>query len=524
MFNRSRISASGVARIFVVSVCLVIVVLEVWSGLREHDVELTESTRATSNVAMALAQHADQTFNEVDIVLLGLLERLEKDGNSKSGLARTHDLMVSRVGGLPQLAGLFVYDDQGNWVVNSQPTLEKRFNNSDRDYFIYHRLHRVEKPFIGKPIKSKSTGQWILTISRRINKIDGSFGGVVLGTIDLSFFQRFYAQFDIGKNGAIMLGSLDGTVLHRRPLLPDSIGKNLENSPLFQEHVRRSGSGSVEIRSTQDSVVRINSFRYLADHPLFIIVAMSKDEVLAEWMFHVWVRVIGVAAVLIILYYGGTKMVAQVKRREVAELDAIKSKRKLESLYKTLEAQSQKDGLTAVFNRRYFDDSLSSQLALLNRSGGILSLIMVDVDHFKRFNDTYGHAAGDVCLQRVAAAIQAAVQREGDVVARYGGEEFAVILPECDKAGALIVARSLINSLHEEKIEHASSGTGFITVSVGVTSIAVEPGRAITPRKMIEAADEGLYLAKDQGRDQVIFREFSPQARNRILCFDEEAA
>src|SRR3954464_8771491 len=109
MFGLSKNGASNAAKIFVVSVCIVIALLETWSALREHDVELSESTRANSNVAMALAQHADQTFNEVDIVLLGLMERLEHDGQSGAGLARTHDMMVTRVRSLPQLAGLFVY-------------------------------------------------------------------------------------------------------------------------------------------------------------------------------------------------------------------------------------------------------------------------------------------------------------------------------------------------------------------------------------------------------------------------------
>lgn len=170
-----RIRASSAARTFVIGVCVIIIILEIWSVIQERDVDITESAHAMSNAATSLAQHTDQTFNEVDIVLIGILERLEKDGDSRYGLERTHDLMVRRVQGLPQLAGLFAYDERGKWLVNSQPMLETRFNNSDRDYFIYHQSHRSEKPFIGKPVRSKSTGQWILTISRRINKIDGSF-------------------------------------------------------------------------------------------------------------------------------------------------------------------------------------------------------------------------------------------------------------------------------------------------------------------------------------------------------------
>ncbi|EJN08817.1 sensor domain-containing diguanylate cyclase [Herbaspirillum sp. YR522] len=523
MFGLSKNGASNTAKIFVVTVCVVIALLETWSAMRERDVKLAESTRATSNVAMALAQHADQTFNQVDIVLLGLLERLERDGQSGAGLERTHDMMVMRVRSLPQLAGLFVYDEHGRWIVNSQQTLETRFNNADRDYFIYHRDHRSEKPFIGKPIRSKSNGQWILTISRRINKIDGSFGGVVLGTIDLAFLQRFYERFDIGREGAIMLGNLDGTILHRRPLLPDSIGKRLDNSPLFRDHVRHHVSGEVEIRSVQDGILRIQSFQHLADHPLFVVVAMSRNEVLAEWRSHVWARALGVALLLLVLCYGGARMVAQVRGREVAERDAVGARKELEQLYQALEEQAQKDGLTAVFNRRYFDQALHSELARLGRTGGTLSLIMVDVDNFKMFNDTYGHAAGDVCLQKVAATLSHAAQRKHDVVARYGGEEFAVLLPDCDSSCALGIAQAMMARLRKQRITHAHGVGGIVTASVGVASLTAPGGLTITPRDLIEVADEALYVAKHQGRDRISFRAFPASDGLEGLFLTEQA-
>ncbi|WP_320442706.1 sensor domain-containing diguanylate cyclase [Herbaspirillum sp. alder98] len=505
------------------SVCIVIVLLVTWSAMRERDIELSESTRANSNVAMALAQHADQTFNEVDIVLLGLLERLEHDGHSGRGLERTHDMMVMRVRSLPQLAGLFVYDEKGNWIVNSQPAMETRFNNADRDYFIYHRDHRSEKPYIGKPIRSKSNGQWILTISRRIDKIDGSFGGVVLGTIDLAFLQRFYERFDIGREGAIMLGNLNGTILHRRPLMTDTIGKSLDDSPLFQNHIRHQTSGDVEIRSAQDGVLRIQSFQHLADHPLFVIVAMSKNEVLADWRRHAWARAFGVALLLLILWYGGARMVAQVRRRETAERDAVDARKELEHLYKALEEQAQKDGLTAVFNRRYFDQALQSELSRINRSGGTLSLIMIDVDNFKMFNDTYGHAAGDVCLLRVASVLGHAAQRKHDVVARYGGEEFAVILPDCDSSCALSIAQTMMARLRKERITHAHGVGGIVTASVGVASLTAPAGLTIGSRDLIEVADEALYVAKHQGRDRISFRVFPTSDGLEGLCLAEEA-
>jgi PleD family two-component response regulator len=133
---------------------------------------------------------------------------------------------------------------------------------------------------------------------------------------------------------------------------------------------------------------------------------------LEDWTRRVWIR--GVAVLLLVIIgFGGNRLVAQVAGRENAELEAITARTELERLYRTLEAQSQKDGLTDVFNRRYFDAALTAELARLNRSGESLSLIMVDVDHFKRYNDTYGHAAGDICLRQVAAALNSVARRQG---------------------------------------------------------------------------------------------------------------
>lgn len=502
--------ASRLATIFVVAVCLIIAGLEAWSTLREREIELQESTRATSNTAMALAQHADQTFNEIDIILQSIQERLEKDGFSEQGLERTHEFMAARVAKLPQLSGLFFFDETGKWIVNSQPMLETRFNNADRDYFLYHQQHRTDKPFIGEPVQGKVSGQWTLTISRRFNKPDGTFGGVVLGAIDVSYLQRFYAPFDIGQKGAIMLGRNDGTVFFRRPLLADSIGKKLDHSPLFQQHVKNAETGSVEIPSTQDGVVRVNSFRHLTDHPLFIIVAISREEILQKWTGRTIWRLSGVAIVLLLIGYGGSKMVRQIYLRERAEMRANEAQQKSEDLHKALEDKSQRDGLTDAFNRRYFDDALIIELAQFSRRGGDLSVLVIDIDHFKLFNDTYGHAAGDQCLRLVAKTVMRVAREEYDVVARYEGEKFAVMLPGRDKAEALSVAQGIARALREESIAHERSAAKVVTVSIGVTSIASGIGLNVTMQELIESADSAVYLAKTQGRDQIIVRDFHP--------------
>jgi diguanylate cyclase (GGDEF)-like protein len=160
------------------------------------------------------------------------------------------------------------------------------------------------------------------------------------------------------------------------------------------------------------------------------------------------------------------------------------------------------DGLTGVRNRRYFDERLLAEWGRAARNGSELSVLLIDVDFFKRYNDHYGHQAGDECLRRVAQALRAALKRPGDVLARYGGEEFVCILPETPLDGAMALARQLGLAVEALAIEHAQSSVApHLTISVGACSkIRGLPDHA---QALLRAADAQLYLAKSRGRRQV---------------------
>lgn len=160
------------------------------------------------------------------------------------------------------------------------------------------------------------------------------------------------------------------------------------------------------------------------------------------------------------------------------------------------------DGLLGVFNRRYFDQQLATEMSRAHRNGTALSVLMIDVDFFKKYNDTYGHLAGDDCLRNVAASIRQTLRRPGDVVARYGGEEFACILPETSLADALTLGRTLEQSVRALGIAHSSSDiANVVTVSVGACCKPQETQGA--PDALVAQADAQLYHAKHNGRAQV---------------------
>ncbi|MBT8765992.1 diguanylate cyclase domain-containing protein [Metapseudomonas boanensis] len=162
-----------------------------------------------------------------------------------------------------------------------------------------------------------------------------------------------------------------------------------------------------------------------------------------------------------------------------------------------------RDGLTGLYNRRYLDEVLSLEFERHRRQQLPLALAIIDVDHFKAYNDHYGHPQGDVCLQSVATAISTVARRPGERVARYGGEEFAVILPHTDAAGAERYGRWLCQLVRDLQIPHQSSATApTVTISVGLA--AVVPPVEGSAQQLIAAADQALYLAKTAGRNRAI--------------------
>jgi diguanylate cyclase (GGDEF)-like protein len=189
-------------------------------------------------------------------------------------------------------------------------------------------------------------------------------------------------------------------------------------------------------------------------------------------------------------------------RRKAREMELIEVTRQLKAANERLQSLSFLDGLTGIANRRYFDQGLLQESRRSMRDNTPLSLIMLDIDFFKAFNDTYGHLKGDDCLKTVVATFKQTLNRPGDFPARYGGEEFAVVLPNTDDIGASIIAEELRVNIERASIEHINSlCADHVTVSLGV--VTRFPGQTETPEDLILAADSALYRSKHEGRNRV---------------------
>ncbi|MBF2065733.1 MAG: PleD family two-component system response regulator [Calothrix sp. C42_A2020_038] len=182
-------------------------------------------------------------------------------------------------------------------------------------------------------------------------------------------------------------------------------------------------------------------------------------------------------------------------------------------LYKQLEAANQAlqqlanvDGLTNVANRRHFNQCLNSNWLSLAQEKAPLSLILCDIDYFKRYNDKYGHPAGDTCLQKVATVLKYTAQQNNNLVARYGGEEFAVIMPYTTATGAINIAASMQAGVRELEIIHTESTVSqYVTLSLGVGTVI--PSFDSSPQELITITDKALYQAKEQGRNRIILKQ-----------------
>ncbi|MYM86979.1 diguanylate cyclase [Rugamonas sp. FT82W] len=253
----------------------------------------------------------------------------------------------------------------------------------------------------------------------------------------------------------------------QRPTLADLVmqGRDADAQALYQQHVRRNDNDSGLRAENWCDMPRVGRRRYLAADASPIFDAEGKLVAVAETL----------------------RDVTDEKRAQVA-----------------LEQLATRDGLTGLANRRCFDDTLLAEWQRALRQEQPLSLLMVDVDNFKQYNDAYGHLGGDECLQRIACAV-ASEMRANDLVARYGGEEFAVILPNQSLKGAAIVAERIRCRVEQLHLPNLGSTRHVVTVSIGAATALAAPGS--DPSQLVATADSALYRAKHMGRNRISLPE-----------------
>lgn len=603
------------AAAFVLLTCVTILGVSGWREWAAREAVLRGAETEMANVARSLTQHAEDSLDLLDSGVVGVVSRLEMDGTDPVTITKLTNLLAARKKAMGRVHSLAIIDDKGNWLT-SPGTIGSTLN--DDGFFRYHQLSPKREPHVGRPAQSLLDGEWVVTLSRRFNKVDGSFGGVVLATISSRYLSHFYEQFEIGRNSSVALMHGDGLIIARNPSNEKFVGRSVADTPLFRDASLQRPSGAYHFKSPLDGAERVSFFKRSSRYPLVLLATVDKDELLAPWRSAAISRMLYVLALVMLIAIIGAVLVRQLQRgqsmaaalvekeahfRLLAEgssdmvtrigldqrlryvspssvrvvgwranqligtpalagvhaddlqrihaiIDAMnrgeneearvtyrnshrqKGEVWLEStmrvtrkdngradgvvaisrditeqkqLENRLETLAIEDSLTGLANRRRFDERLKEEWARAYRDRSSLALLMIDVDHFKAYNDEYGHPAGDACLRVVARILAAEMLRTGDLAARYGGEEFAMLLPGTDAAGCARIGERIREAIHQAGLVHASSPlSGCVTVSLGGAVCRPTFERTAGAASLVEAADRALYAAKDAGRNRLM--------------------
>jgi len=388
-----------------------------------------------------------------------------------------HLILFDHAATAKHFGAIQVFDASGQVTIDASSFDPRPENRSDEEYFGVHRNNPDEGLFISRPMLHR--GAYSIVLSRRITGTDGSFAGVVAGSIRFSYFHELFERLNLDPDDTITVLRSDRTIIMRKPFDLDVIGKNLATLRTWNpNNLKPSGSyaGQGPVDATPRLYVRRSS-----SGPLFVVVGKPLDAILRLWQREA-IRIGGIMTALILFVLGTTLFLGrEIGRRAQAE-------DKLEELATT-------DALTGLKNRRKFDTEIDTEWRRAMRARTPVALLMIDADHFKSYNDNYGHQAGDQVLVGIAICISDSIRRAGDCAARFGGEEFAVLLPGISASDALTVAENI-----RQKVEHWSEDPKVTTVSVGVASMV--PSAGLDWTDLIGAADKALYAAKANGRNQ----------------------
>jgi diguanylate cyclase (GGDEF)-like protein len=393
---------------------------------------------------------------------------------------------------------------------------------------------------VGSPVASRFSGEMMVPVALRLPGAVGLPGdppAVLAAALDLGRLAKQLAGTQdlagLAEGGVVMLLDTHGRLLLRHPADPAAAPV----APPYASAALAAPEGVLEADGL-DGVRRLVGFAHATEGDVVYVVSVRAESITsqAEARFRDMIALAAAAAMIgLALAYaitrhrvlapmavlteaaqaveqGAMRAIPSVRlpgefevlrRAMAAMLGAVCAREdSLHQANRELERLAGRDALTGLANRRAFDRALEEAWRLAQRQGDTVALAIVDIDHFKKFNDRYGHPRGDDCLRKVAEALASVPLRERDLAARLGGEEFALLLPATDSAGAAIVAQRALAAIRERMILHEDQPAGIVTASVGVAASRPLPG--IDPAALIAAADAALYRAKESGRDRVV--------------------
>ena len=446
--------------------------------MRRGEEELARQT--LENLASGVDADISRNIELYDLSLRAVVSNMVMPELKEVSRPIQHLILFDHAATAKHFGAIQVFDAEGKLTIDASTLDPISDNRSDEEFFSVHRDQAGAGLFISRPMLHRSA--YAIVLSRRITGADGSFLGVVAGSIRFSYFHDLFGRLNLGPEDTITVLRHDATVIMRTPFDLDVIGRSLAHVPGVIRALSEP-SGSYSGLGALDGVPRLLVWRD-GTKPLVVLVGKPWTSILSLWRTEV-TRIAAIMSALILFVLGVTLFLArEIGRRAQAE-------DKLEELATT-------DALTGLQNRRKFDAAIDAEWRRATRQKTPLALLMIDADHFKAYNDSFGHQAGDQMLVGIAICISDSVRRAGDCAARYGGEEFAVLLPGLSPMDALAVAETI-----RLKVQQWSDST---TVSIGIASLT--PSATMEWPVLLEAADKALYAAKANGRNRSVLASF----------------
>jgi diguanylate cyclase (GGDEF)-like protein len=465
--------ASSVATVIGFSAICASVMLD----MRHGEEELARQT--LENLASSIDADINRNVELYDLSLRAVASSMVIPEINDVSKSIRHLILFDHAATARHFGAIQVFDAEGNLTIDASTLDPVPENRSDEEYFAVHRYNPDAGLFISRPMLHR--GAYAIVLSRRISGADGKFLGVTAGSIRFSYFHDLFGRLHLGPEDTITVLRRDGTVIMRTPFDLDVIGQNLGHLRGISR-VLSEPSGSFTGTQAQDHISRLYIWRD-GSRPLVVLVGKPWDSILRLWRTEA--NRIGAIMLALISF---VLAVALFLAREIGR--RAQAEEKLEELATT-------DALTGLKNRRKFDATIEAEWRRATRHKTALALLMIDADHFKSYNDTFGHQAGDQMLIGIAICISDSVKRAGDCTARYGGEEFAVLLPGSSPAEAVRVAETI-----RLKVQEWTDGQTVTTVSIGIASLI--PAATLDWSILVQAADKALYAAKAGGRNQSV--------------------
>ncbi|CCD89292.1 Putative diguanylate cyclase (GGDEF) precursor [Bradyrhizobium sp. ORS 285] len=441
--------------------------------------EEVRARQALENLAAGIGADISRNIELYDLSLRAVAGNMLLPEINEVSKPIRHLILFDRASTAKNFGAIQVFDAKGRLAIDSATLDPLPDDRSDTAFFQVHRDRADAGLYVSRPAEHQ--GRTAIVLSRRISAPDGRFAGVVAGSIRLSYFRDLFGQLSLAPGIGITVFGRDGTIIVTAPFDQAAIGRNLARVPDVTRALSEP-SGWSSSSGALDDVPRLLVWRN-AGGPLVVVASRSWDGVYAVWRNEA-AQIGALMLALIVFVLAAT----QVAAREIQLRAKVESR---------LERLATTDPLTGLKNRRKFDETIEIEWRRAQRAQVPLALLMIDADHFKCYNDTHGHQAGDQVLVGIAVCISDSVRRAGDCAARYGGEEFAVLLPATAQADALHVAETIRN-----KVALWAGEATNTSISVGVASVT--PSRETDWTTLMNAADKALYMAKAAGRNRCI--------------------